>query len=351
MLKRRRSELTQTKAGSTTDDHHEKNPYKHRRPNFAQLAEQFPKVLGQFVEVNPISGKGTIDFTNEDAGRSLTQALLLSDFHADVVIPKDHLCPPLPNRINYLCWLSDLIESSAEDTGANVVPIPLILDIGVGPLAIYPILGHSLFHWDFLGTEIDAMAVAQCQQNLDRNPNHRQHIAISHVTSSATLQQRIAAEYPPSVAQSTGGEASTKAINLATFGSPESGLLGPIQTAIHTTEPSQAQALNSSTSVVSSQRQYAFTATMCNPPFYDLDETVRHHTSTVGLMLGADGLLLYVYRFRLQNTRCARAAAVRCALWAGRSPSFARWSSTLCACGTGELLHTPSCLFCLDVGL
>ena len=47
---------------------------------------------------------------------SLTRALLNEHFQLQLPsLPEGHLCPPLPNRANYICWLNELIGGSEQD--------------------------------------------------------------------------------------------------------------------------------------------------------------------------------------------------------------------------------------------
>ena len=47
---------------------------------------------------------------------SLTPALLNEHFQLQLPsLPEGHLCPPLPNRANYICWLNELIGGSEQD--------------------------------------------------------------------------------------------------------------------------------------------------------------------------------------------------------------------------------------------
>ncbi|KAJ5518826.1 hypothetical protein N7453_001248 [Penicillium expansum] len=56
---------------------------------------------------------GQLDFNDPAAVRQLTTTLLQQDFHLKVEIPDDRLCPPVPNRLNYILWLQDLLDSTA----------------------------------------------------------------------------------------------------------------------------------------------------------------------------------------------------------------------------------------------
>ena len=81
---------------------------------------------------------------------ALTKTLLVDSFQLDVEMKDDYLCPTIPNRLNYLCYLSDLLQCSPldcsrkEDDDHRVhgsTDPPTVLDIGTGPYAIYAVLG------------------------------------------------------------------------------------------------------------------------------------------------------------------------------------------------------------------
>ncbi|KAI8093706.1 S-adenosyl-L-methionine dependent methyltransferase [Halteromyces radiatus] len=142
---------------------HPRNIYKDNPPDFTALAQQYesfrPFVLG--------GTRPYIDFKNPEAVRELTCCLLKHDFDLDVHFPLNRLCPPIPNRLNYLLWIEDLLEeSSISDNKKNVMGI----DIGVGASCIYPLLGCQMHpHWRFLGTELDAESFDYAKKNVDRN--------------------------------------------------------------------------------------------------------------------------------------------------------------------------------------
>ena len=115
--------------------------------------------LAEFVVINPY-GKESIDFANPTAVRVFNRALLKSYYgvaHWD--IPADYLCPPIPGRADYLHFIADLLASSNDGViprGASI----RALDIGMGANCVYPLIGHSDYGWQFLGSEIDPTAVA-----------------------------------------------------------------------------------------------------------------------------------------------------------------------------------------------
>lgn len=132
--------------------------------DFAALIAQTP-ALGAFVQQTP-RGDSSIDFADPDAVRVLNQALLRTHYgikHWD--LPEGYLCPPVPGRADYLHGLAELI---AQDAGAKVDRVRA-WDVGVGANCIYPLIGQAAFGWHFVGSDIDANALAIAQQHIDAN--------------------------------------------------------------------------------------------------------------------------------------------------------------------------------------
>lgn len=138
------------------------------RYDFPALIETSPE-LTAFVIINPY-GKESIDFANPAAVKVFNRALLKRFYginHWD--IPADYLCPPIPGRADYLHYLADLLASSNGGEiprGAQV----RALDIGVGANCIYPLLGNREYGWQFLGSDIDASAIASAKAIVQSNP-------------------------------------------------------------------------------------------------------------------------------------------------------------------------------------
>ncbi|KAF3892105.1 U6 small nuclear RNA (adenine-(43)-N(6))-methyltransferase [Trichophyton interdigitale] len=141
------------------------NIYRHK-VDFTALALQDPA----FKET--LSAKGRLDFSNPDAVRQLTVSLLRRDFGLEVELPDDRLCPPVPNRLNYILWLQDLIDCTGDDyhEGFNADRDVVGLDIGTGSSCIYPLLGavHRK-RWTFVATDIDKKNLQYARQNVQRN--------------------------------------------------------------------------------------------------------------------------------------------------------------------------------------
>ncbi|KAI9285370.1 hypothetical protein BC943DRAFT_360465 [Umbelopsis sp. AD052] len=142
---------------------HERNIYRNNRPNFKALAEEFPGIR-DFVHYSE-NDSAYIDFKNAEASRALTKCLFKKDFDLDVDIPENTLCPPIPNRLNYILWIEDLLSESQ----VKMTPVRGI-DIGVGASCVYPLLGCATNKsWQFIGTEVDADSVKSARSNVNRN--------------------------------------------------------------------------------------------------------------------------------------------------------------------------------------
>lgn len=148
------------------------------RHDFARLTARCPE-LSAFLVTTP-AGDPSIDFSNPDAVRALNRALLKVDYgiaHWD--IPDGYLCPPIPGRADYLHGLADLLAASND----GVIPRgPGIraLDIGVGANCIYPLLGHCDYGWRFVGSEVDATALAAADAIVQANPGLVDAIELRH---------------------------------------------------------------------------------------------------------------------------------------------------------------------------
>ncbi|RAK75010.1 DUF890 domain protein [Aspergillus fijiensis CBS 313.89] len=155
--------------------------------DFTALALQSPE-FAKYLKSN-----GQLDFTDPDAvrwalnatkdtlntlkpraneHRQLTKSLLQRDFGLKVNIPDKRLCPPVPNRLNYILWLQDLLDTTGDkyqgsyDADRKVVG----LDIGTGCCSIYPLLGCSMRPgWSFFATDIDEGNIESSRANVIAN--------------------------------------------------------------------------------------------------------------------------------------------------------------------------------------
>jgi 23S rRNA (adenine1618-N6)-methyltransferase len=137
------------------------------RYDFPALIKTTPE-LKQFVITNPY-GKESIDFASPDAVRVFNRALLKSFYgiaHWD--IPADYLCPPVPGRADYVHFLADLLASGNDGVIPRGAAVK-VLDVGMGANCVYPLIGHSDYRWQFLGSEIDATAIAAAKAIIQSN--------------------------------------------------------------------------------------------------------------------------------------------------------------------------------------
>ncbi|KAJ2906187.1 hypothetical protein MKZ38_002612 [Zalerion maritima] len=130
--------------------------------DFMELGKQYPE-LGLYVQ-----GDRTIDFECPAAFMKLTTTLLKADFGLTVELPDDRLCPPVPNRHNYIIFLKQLLDTSTYHPSP---PSRMChgIDIGTGASAIYPLLGTTQRPWTFLATEADEKNVQFARRNVILN--------------------------------------------------------------------------------------------------------------------------------------------------------------------------------------
>ncbi|KAI8970275.1 hypothetical protein BDF20DRAFT_916102 [Mycotypha africana] len=145
-------------------------------PDFKKLAEEF-EAFKPFVKTTS-QGRSFIDFKDPKAVKQLCVCLMRKDFNIDIDFPLDTLCPAVPNRLNYILWLEDLLNDTLT-LGEKKNEIRGI-DIGVGASCIYPLLGCAQNqNWTFLGTEIDARSVEYALKNIKSN-NLQDRISIKY---------------------------------------------------------------------------------------------------------------------------------------------------------------------------
>ncbi|KAK4163375.1 hypothetical protein QBC43DRAFT_345276 [Cladorrhinum sp. PSN259] len=131
-------------------------------PDFKQLSKQD----AEFASV--LQKNGQLDFTDPAAVMQLTKTLLRTDFGLEIELPNDRLCPPVPNRHNYILWLKDLLESTSYSP-PDSQPV-CGLDVGTGASCIYPLLGTvQRSSWHFVATDIDEQSLAHAKRNVELN--------------------------------------------------------------------------------------------------------------------------------------------------------------------------------------
>jgi len=133
---------------------HPRNAHRNRY-DFPALIKTLPELRAFVIEneYNDLS----INFSDAEAVKALNRALLKQFYGINSwSIPEGYLCPPIPGRADYIHYIADLLADSGEvPTGETVK----VLDIGVGANCIYPLIGHSVYGWSFVGSEIDPIAL------------------------------------------------------------------------------------------------------------------------------------------------------------------------------------------------
>ncbi|MCJ1223790.1 hypothetical protein MMC12_000433 [Toensbergia leucococca] len=151
--------------------------------DFSVLALQDPE-FNKHVKFN-----GQLDFSNPEAVQQLTKSLLKRDFRLNIELPCDRLCPPVPNRFNYILWIQGLLDTTADtytecfDPNREVVG----LDIGTGASCIYALLGCSQRPaWKFAVTDIDDKNMQYARRNIIHN-NLKSRIRPLQTTTKSPL--------------------------------------------------------------------------------------------------------------------------------------------------------------------
>ncbi|KFM80235.1 Methyltransferase-like protein 16, partial [Stegodyphus mimosarum] len=159
---------------------HERNIYKNR-PNFGEIALEYPEFRKYAVPDE--RGKIHVDFSDPNALRLVTKLLLKKDFNLNVEIPPGFLIPTVPQRLNYILWIEDLLDIlPPRDTEIRGV------DIGTGPCAIFSLLGAKKNSWKFFATESSDEAIAWANSNIEAN-NMQSFIKVTKVRKDSILDE------------------------------------------------------------------------------------------------------------------------------------------------------------------
>jgi len=115
---------------------------------------------------------GKLDFQDPRTTKSVSKAMLKVDFGLQLEVPDDRLCPPVPNRWNYVSWIHALLDSTNPDYSSRYDPQRQVvgLDIGTGASAIYTMLClKSRPNWTMCATDVDKKSFEAAARNLTIN--------------------------------------------------------------------------------------------------------------------------------------------------------------------------------------
>ena len=154
---------------------HPRNRHKSRY-DFPELIKSSPELL-KFVTKNKYNDE-SIDFGNPDAVKALNQAILKYFYNVtNWEIPNNYLIPPIPGRADYIHQMADLLGANNR----GIIPKGnsiRALDVGVGANCVYPLIARSEYGWNFVGSDIDPVAIKSANQIIEAN----------HLTSSIQLR-------------------------------------------------------------------------------------------------------------------------------------------------------------------
>lgn len=132
--------------------------------DFDKLASIEPQ-LEKYLSINKY-GNQSIDFSNKDAVFLLNKALLKRYYKIEeYFIPKGYLVAPISGRADYIHYIADIIDANPDLTDQKIK----VLDIGSGANCIYPILGVSIYDWDFTASDIEPNSIENIKELISKN--------------------------------------------------------------------------------------------------------------------------------------------------------------------------------------
>lgn len=161
---------------------HPNNPH-NASYNFTALIEANPQ-LSVHVLLNQHQTK-TIDFANPFAVFELNKALLILHYKLkDYTLPEGYLCPAVPGRADYLCYINDLLEIKKKPSKNKTIKG---LDVGVGANCIYPIIGAQQYNWAMVGVDIQETSVTAAKHIVSLTPQLTKNIEIRYQENNANI--------------------------------------------------------------------------------------------------------------------------------------------------------------------
>jgi 23S rRNA (adenine1618-N6)-methyltransferase len=140
-----------------------------KRYNLKAMAVSNPELI-KYIQPNKL-GVNSINFSDPAAVKMLNKAILNYYYGIEYwEFPKGNLCPPIPGRAEYIHHVADLLSENNKGEiprGKNVT----CFDIGIGASCIYPIIGVTEYKWNFIGSDINPIAIKSAQNIVNSNPS------------------------------------------------------------------------------------------------------------------------------------------------------------------------------------
>ncbi|RVU01478.1 23S rRNA (adenine(1618)-N(6))-methyltransferase RlmF [Mucilaginibacter limnophilus] len=157
--------------------------------DFKKLIKTTPE-LAPFVKLNEHNTL-SINFSDAEAVKMLNKALLLQYYNIkDWDIPEGYLCPPVPGRADYIHYIADLLAETNNGTVPTGKKMK-ILDIGIGANCIYPAIGTSVYGWQFVGVDIDPIAIRSARNIINVNDQLRGQVLLRQQTNRHNIFKGI----------------------------------------------------------------------------------------------------------------------------------------------------------------
>jgi len=163
---------------------------KHRLHYDFELLQKANPELKTYLKKAKETNDLTLDFDNPKAVKSLNQTLLKVYYEVENWdIPPGFLCPPIPGRADYIHYIADLIQGTKSEIpiGSGVKG----LDIGLGANCIYPLIGASVYDWDFVATDTNLRALKNCSVILQENHVFGEKISLQQQLNSRFIFKDI----------------------------------------------------------------------------------------------------------------------------------------------------------------
>ena len=143
--------------------------YNEFKPDFSLLIKEYPE-LKNYLTTDNEEGHYSFDWTNNKLSLLMTKYILNYYFKIKYYfIPNNFLIPPVPSRVNYINVINSLLISFNVKIEKNDKNNIIGVDIGTGANVIYPLLGHSLYNWDFICSEVNEEAFENASKIIKNN--------------------------------------------------------------------------------------------------------------------------------------------------------------------------------------